>query len=68
MMERHSKIKQLRDAIEEAIACADEAGLALVVLILDIARLEVDQSTNYNGDSMPTSAPFGKPPQRPKAT
>jgi hypothetical protein len=62
MMERHTKIMQLRNAIEEAIACADEAGLALVVLILDIARLEVDQSADYNGDSMPTTEPFGKPP------
>jgi hypothetical protein len=62
MMERHTKIMQLRNAIEEAIACADEAGLALVVLILEIARLEVDQSTDHTGDSMPTTEPFGKPP------
>ena len=62
MMERQTKIRQLRDAIDEAVAYADEAGLAFVVLILDIARLEVDQSTDYNGESMPTTRPFGKPP------
>jgi hypothetical protein len=62
MMERDKKIKQLRDALDEATACAEQAGLAFVVLILDIARLEVDQSTDHNGSSMPTTEPFGKPP------
>lgn len=54
-MKQHSKIQQLRNSLDEAIVCAEQAGLAFVVLILDIARLEVDQSTDHNETSMPTT-------------
>jgi hypothetical protein len=59
-MERHTKIEHLRSTLDEAITCAEQAGLAFVVLILDMARLEVDQSIESNGGSMPTANSFGK--------
>jgi hypothetical protein len=58
-MDRHTKIKRLRNTLDEAITCAEQAGLAFVVLILDMARLEVDQSTASNG-GIPTANSFGK--------
>lgn len=57
-MERHTKIEHLRSTLDEAITCAEQAGLAFVVLILDMARLEVDQSAERSGGG--TVTPFGK--------
>ncbi len=60
-MDRYAKIEQLRAALDDATEYAEEAGLTFVVLILDIIRVELDQSTERgNGDSMPTAKSFGK--------
>jgi hypothetical protein len=44
-MKPYAAIEHLRGAIDEAIGCAEQAGLPFGVLLLDMARQEVDQST-----------------------
>ena len=55
-------IEHLRDAIDEAIGCAEQAGLPFVVLLLDMARLEVDQSTEDHSNIVPITSALGKRP------
>jgi hypothetical protein len=59
-MNRPEKIEQLYRALDEANACAEEAGLRFVVLLLEMARLEVDESTKNNVLSMPGPRSLGK--------
>lgn len=59
-MNRPAKIEQLYKALDEANACAEQAGLRFVVLLLDMARLEVDQSTKNNVLNMPSPKSLGK--------
>jgi len=61
-MKRQANIEQLGRSLDEAVACAEQAGLTFVVLLLDMARLEVDRLNDGNVGIMPTSTPFGKPP------
>jgi hypothetical protein len=55
-------IEHLRDSIDEAIGCAEQAGLAFVVLLLDMARLEVDQTTDDRSNIVPITSALGKRP------
>lgn len=50
-MERHAAIDHLRRTIDEAIGCAGQAGLPFVVLLLDMARLEVEDVTENQDHS-----------------
>ncbi len=59
-MTRRSKIEQLCSTIDAAVACAEQAGLPFVVLLLDMARLEVDQTTKNNVINLPTSRLLGR--------
>jgi hypothetical protein len=61
-MKRQAAIEQLSRALDEAIACAEQADMALVVLILDMARLEVDRMAESNVVTMPSSGSTGKRP------
>ncbi len=60
-MARQEKIEHLVETIDDAIGRAEHLGLAFVVLILDMARLEVDQAEHHSQEMMPTVRPFGKP-------
>lgn len=53
-MERYRKINHLVEAIDGAIACAEQLDLTLAVHILEVARLEVDQAKQSNVEIMPT--------------
>lgn len=55
-------IEHLRDAIDQAIGCAKQAGLPFVVLLLDMARLEVDQSPEDHSNIVPITRALGKRP------
>ena len=59
-MERHPGIEHLRTAIDEAIGCAGQAGLPFVVLLLDMARLEVDEATESHSNIVPITKSIGK--------
>jgi len=59
-MTRRANIERLSKALDEAIACAEEADLTFVLVILEMARLEVDQTDNDNGVTMPSPRPSGK--------
>lgn len=59
-MERHAAIEHLRSAINEAIGHAGQVGLPFVVLLLDMARLEVDEATENHSNIVPISKSFGK--------
>lgn len=59
-MKQQAKIEQLCRRLDEAILCAEEAGLNFVVLILDMARLEVEQTAKINETTMPSSEWSGK--------
>ncbi len=61
-MKKQAKIEQLCRRLDEAIVCAEQAGLSFVVLILDMARLEVDQTAKSNVITMSTSRRAGKRP------
>ncbi|MGY8662378.1 hypothetical protein Q3C01_08410 [Bradyrhizobium sp. UFLA05-109] len=61
-MRQQTNIEQLCRRLDEAIICAEEAGLSFVVMILDMARLEVDQSARSNVITMPTSRTLDKRP------
>jgi hypothetical protein len=61
-MQRQAKIEQLCRTLDEAIACAEQAGLTFVALILDMARLEVDQTAKSNVITMPSPRSLGKLP------
>jgi hypothetical protein len=52
-MERHATVEHLRRAIDEAIGCAGQAGLPFVVLLLDMARLEVDETIQDRSNIVP---------------
>jgi len=59
-MERHAAIEHLRSAIDEAIGCAGKANLPFVVLLLDMARLEVDEATENHSNIVPITKSVGK--------
>jgi hypothetical protein len=62
VMTRQAKIKQLCSTLDAAAVWADEVDLDLVVLLLDMARLEVDQIVKNNVVTMPSSRLLGKQP------
>ena len=51
-MARQEKIELLAKTIDEAIARAEQLGLTFVVFILDMARVEVDQTENHISEYM----------------
>lgn len=59
-MEKQVAINHLRRAIDEALGCAGQAGLPFVVLLLDMARLEVDDATEDHSNIVPISKWVGK--------
>ena len=59
-MERQRQLDHLCKTLDEAIACAEEAGLEFVAHILDVARLEVVRTSESNVITMPTARSFGK--------
>ena len=59
-MTRQAKIEQLCSSLDEASGWAEQAGLAFVVMLLDMARLEVDQNVKSNVVTMPSSRMAGK--------
>ena len=61
-MKPYVAIEHLRGAIDEAIGCAEQAGLPFVVLLLDMAPLEVDQSTGDHSNIVPITRALGKRP------
>jgi cell division protein FtsL len=59
-MRRQDETEHLVKIIEDAMLRAERLGLTLAVHILDIARLEVDQTEQHHIRIMPTGTPFGK--------
>jgi hypothetical protein len=54
-MARQEKIELLANTIDEAIARAEQLGLTFVVFILDMARVEVDQTEQDTSEYMLTN-------------
>jgi hypothetical protein len=54
-MAKQEKMELLANTIDEAIARAEQLGLTFVVFILDMARVEVDQTERNSQEYMATN-------------
>ncbi len=54
-MAKQEKMELLANTIDEAIARAEQLGLTFVVFILDMARVEVDQTERDSLQYMATN-------------